>query len=309
MKLLIISTQFCGLTHFTQDFKVRQLLRCYSGFLIILFTASVIINWIFYEHPSATGNSQLPDVVRIIHLLAVRIAHLVCLFEAIYRSKDLLTMNNMMEEQRKILDNMAVKKPKKQFSCTFVCNRYIWLASVYVIFTSLGFVHILLAKDGMPIMFWIIYNISFGMILLRTTQVYIFVINIHYHLEELIEILVNLNLRKEQENRKDQKSMEESLVILKKFVHLYDKIWVLSTMISRYFGISILAIFTSSFITITANGYWIYVTFIGLIDYRFKRFFYIMIIIIWTIPHVMNLMTLANACHKTIAKVRNCKSD
>lgn len=104
--------------------------------------------------------------------------------------------------------------------------------------------------------------------------------------------------------RRNYCNVIESNEIKKIFIirDIYGRLYELTNQINGYFGVSMLINIGNDFISITSNCYWIFIS--------FKEFTssttYILQIAcsaVWSIPHILNILVLANICEQTVKSV------
>lgn len=88
---------------------------------------------------------------------------------------------------------------------------------------------------------------------------------------------------------------------------LYNRLYLLTEIVNRYFGISMLVNLGNDFISITSNCYWIFINFKNFTSTT-KDFLQIAGSAVWSVPHLLNVLILAILCEKTVQCVSRKKT-
>lgn len=310
--------QFFGLNPFSIDKNFcaegSRGLKFYSLFQIFLslfVMAGSIYESNFYLNMESSGIS---DIVDYLQLIGFRLAHLTTIIEAVYHQKSLIKFFTSLNE----VDDMIGKLKSRESFDHRMSNYYAINSAVvfYIGVQLIALVTIILQRDVQAISYsyWSSSLLPYFVCCLRSYQV----INCVWFIKKRFDIL-NIALAKvdlqsnpikhpvvrskfrfykTDGNHLVRSKPMASFEMMIMFRQMYDKLYVLSTIINYSFGLSNLINTAVSFVSITSN---IYFTFLSLQNFSLENDDELKILahIFWSLPHIMNIIAISAACYFT----------
>ncbi|XP_073828631.1 gustatory receptor 2a [Musca autumnalis] len=335
--------QFANLTPWsinrkTWTYERSRLLEFYGGAVIFISTG-VLLHSLFGQNAIITINSNdIGKTVDFIQLVGIRVAHIVSIAEALLRREDQKMFYQQLMEIDKIFEkslNLDVENGKFN---SLAINRSLIISSVYIISEIFILITHLISGDNENFhVYWIFYLLPLIICGLRYFQIFTTIHLIQRRLKKLILVINEINLNKPHkgdDKEKEtffpttlepikvttahsglsgfdglslQKRLAKENVDLKRLLivrDLYNRIFLLTEIFNRYFGISMLINLGNDFISITSNCYWIFINFKNFASTT-KDFLQIAGSSVWSIPHLLNVLILAISCDKTMESTTN----
>ena len=296
----------------SQAFKIFSLFQIGSSLLLLIgsFYASEV-----YLDKESLG---IADIVDYVQLIGFRVLHLIILIEALLHQKSSI---NLLECFCEIDGKIAKLNIDKGLELN---KNYFSIALTMVFYVGgylLAFASLMLRKKSCKEVCYSYWTSSFLPYLvswLRNYQTISFVWFIKKRFEILNEALAKLNLRENPITKpwvetnfsfytsdlhhlkrfKPMKSFEQLML----FRQMYDKLYVLSTVINYSYGLSNLINTAIGFLSITSNIYFIFLSF----SEQHVDVFDVLAKVLLCLPYVVNIVTVSATCHFTILTV-SCK--
>lgn len=292
----------------------------YSIVSIITFLTAFIYGFFqedLFSIPNEQPMNEIAHTVDFIQLTGIRIAHLIILFEALVQRKNLIQLLCKLNDWDLIV--------QKQFKDLAVCHetirkkiilRLLGSGTFYLGIQLTLLLIILIREQYQFTYYWSLYLIPFTVCCLRYVQIYVLISLMKdrfYLINQKIEALQLCSL--EAKNFKVNPevvviksndvllSPVEQLIILRQ---LYDKLWELTNLTNKCFGLSLLVNIGNDFVAITGHCYWIFLT-IENIPVGTNDILAVIGSMIWTIPSLINSFLIASICHVTVEKVSELK--
>ncbi|XP_063709301.1 putative gustatory receptor 2a [Culicoides brevitarsis] len=324
LKPFIKLFQFIGLSPFVVtehgDLMEASVTTIYSIVSISVFLASFIYGFFqedLFSIPNDQPMNEIAHTVDFIQLTGIRFTHLIILFEGLVRRRRLMQLLCKLSDW-----DLIVQKYYNNLHISHETIRRKILLKLLASGTFYGGIQlillliILLRQQYEFTYYWSLYLVSFIVCSLRYVQIYILIslLKDRFHLiNKKIEKL-NLNegtassgnvlMTKNATIINDELSAVQQLIILRQ---LYDKLWELTSLTNKCFGLSLLVNIGNDFIAITGHCYWIFLTMenppVGVND--------ILAVIgstIWTIPSLVNSFMMASICHVTMEEANEAGS-
>lgn len=285
----------------------------YSIVSIAVFLAAFVYGF-FQEDLASIPNDQpmneIAHTVDFIQLTGIRFAHLIILFEGLIRRRKLIQLLCKLNDWdlivQKHYSNMHISHETIRKK---ICLKLLGSGTFYLGIQLILLMIILLRQQYQFTYYWSLYLIPFTVCCLRYVQIYILIslLKDRFH-------LVNKKIEQLQLNASDDfltmknaaiddslsLSPVEQLIILRT---LYDKLWELTNLVNKCFGLSLLVNIGNDFIAITGHCYWIFLT-IENVPVGVNDILAVVGSTIWTIPSLINSFMIASICHVTVEKVR-----
>lgn len=247
--------------------KHKLVLKVYSTVLLIL----IIIAFVFAKYSTEFNDLfkkvTLSTTVTYLLYLVLLLAHLVIAFESLYKSK---MQENLIQAFSTVDQLLSVKT--NNFISYSAEKRKILICNIVMIFVILFLkIPFIIYAQYKPHLkkFAYPYMYSTWILRLRLVQVIYFVILIRSRLilmnEELVKIQSEVNENYPHRSMRDvvsdsrrvhtKYSMQQKLMSLKE---IYGTLHDACELVNDNFGWSLLAIFMQTFITFTANCYWVF---------------------------------------------------
>lgn len=266
-----IHSAFCGLWPSWKSSKYTILLLIYSFFQITY----IIVFFLFAIWNFKLPNATLSVIIGHSIFWSILFTHLVVIIEALVnRNAQLRFIEKFASIDRlfKTKLHVVISYDKEKRS---IFSRLIVLL-VFLFFIRIGLTVHLNYRNQADI-YWYQCILSIWIVRTRSNQVLVFVLilraRLHYIFEKLNEIRIGYNLYSRRINQwtivhdanahfvldsiwtKD--SIYDRLMSLKQ---IYGKLYELCEQINNLFGLSLLTIIAQSFMDITTNAYWIFLT-------------------------------------------------
>lgn len=320
--------QVIGLSPFVVTDNVAlveaKLTTIYSVVSIAVFLGAFIYGF-FQEDIFAIPNEQpmneIAHTVDFIQLTGIRFAHLIILFEGLVQRKNLIRLLCKLNDWDLIIqkhyNNLQISHEtiRKKILLKLLASGTFYLGIQLILLLI-----ILLRQQYKFTYYWSLYLIPFTVCCLRYVQIYILISLIKDRFDLINRKIEQLQLNSAESQTKTNHevlimtnstsnttcdlSPVQQLIILRQ---LYDKLWELTNLTNKCFGLSLLVNIGNDFLAITGHCYWIFLTIenvpVGLND--------ILAVIgstIWTIPSLVNSFMIASVCHVTVEKVSGGRS-
>lgn len=289
----------------------------YSIVSIAVFLAAFIYGFFqedLFSIPNQQPMNEIAHTVDFIQLTGIRFAHLVILFEALMQRKNLIQLlcklNDWDSIVQKYYNNLQISHEtiRKKIILKLLAS-----GTFYIGIQLILLLIILVRAQYQFTYYWSLYLIPFTVCCLRYVQIYILIslIKDRFHLinQKIERLQLNsaekfktnhevLVMTKGDLNNSDLSAVEQ-LIILRQ---LYDKLWELTQLTNKCFGLSLLVNIGNDFVAITGHCYWIFLT-IENIPVGTNDILAVIGSTIWTIPSLINSFMIASICHVTVEKV------
>ncbi|XP_055845346.1 putative gustatory receptor 2a [Episyrphus balteatus] len=320
--------QLCNLSQLKLEKKTwstakSRFLEIYS-YIVVLCSTALLLYGIFV--PTKVANKLSSDIGKtmdFIQLVSIRIAHIACVIETLCRRNEQQMLLKRIQEIDRLFEiSLNIDVDNRKFRSK---NLKSGLAMI-TLYLSCEICIILVTVYGPSpdlVSFWILYFVPFIICGIRYFQYFIFIAIIKQRFRKLIDVLANvslLNANKLSEKEKLYNGKVPATVKLVKNLNkfnknlyrngfdltnllvirdIYNRLWELSILVNKCFGLSILVIVGMDFLAITSNLYWI---FLNLNKYStvYEGFVRVIASAIWSLSHVFNILTIALMCHKTV---------
>ncbi|CRL02091.1 CLUMA_CG015588, isoform A [Clunio marinus] len=297
--------------------------KIYSIFCIAFSILPLSASWYDGKLYLAEDKSDRGFIVDFIQLLGVRLTHLIIVFEAFYQQKLLLEYFVKLYELDMIIetDIGGVKIERNRGKHL----RMLMTAALFYVGVLLVSLVFLMKRDLTIYIYAISYLLSYLISCFRYLQYFHCVWFIRQRLiilnAKFSEIEIdNKNIERKVKNLKFIKSVDvllykndlksqkykknfELLILMRK---MYNKVYILSTLVNYSFGFSLLSNIANDFFSLTANSYFICLSMINSSE-LIEKIFNGVRSFLWCSPHLLNLILASIVCHLTIRTVSNQK--
>lgn len=295
--------QLFGIYPFSIDckFQTKKRIKAYSILLIGLSTlaiAKTLCNKDFYLKGANIGNT-----VDYFQLVGMKVAQLVIILESLYHNKALKRYFELLIEVDGTMRKLEFKiEESKKKHVILLLSMIIFYAGAQLIVVSINTFR---QKDRM-VSYWFDYQLAYFISCLRYFQIFNCVWLIRKRLEILSQSISTIDFEISKVSRfhrsyklsKPINSFEE--VILHREV--YHKLFIMSTMVNTFFGLSTLINIANDFVSLTLNSYFVFLSLrcssisIDVILSVVQSFF-------WSLPHFANILLITIVCQLTIETV------
>ncbi|XP_017851345.1 putative gustatory receptor 2a [Drosophila busckii] len=312
--------QLCNLWPWRLNESTRQLQRCrwleLYGWLVLLGSSVFLAYGLFNadhlmrEDSSVTGN--IGHTVDYIQLVGIRVAHVMALLEALWQRRAQSSFFTQLQElDREFARLLHIEVNNEQLRRRMT-QRAAWMLAGYVL--SQGFILItkMLGTDHTFPMYWLAYLLPLLVCGVRYFQIFTAVLLVRQRLDLLLRLLQSLQLNEtlpggehscdckyivQQLDRDALAAQQRSLQRLMAARQLYQRLWLLVSLLNRCFGLSMLMNLGNDFLAITSNCYWIFLNFRQFAASP-QDFLQIIGSAVWSTPHVGNVLALALICER-----------
>lgn len=314
--------QVCGLAQWTYNGIHSVALRIYSILLIIGFTILFVETLFNSGHYINKNQGIIEHVVSLIQSIGTRLCHIFTLIEAVCRSKSVIIMiQRIMNSEDKFEKNLGFQRNSVLTRKTLYSRLFLFII-FYISVLSVG-LSFVLANDAYHLLnMWIITAISFIVTSLRYLQIFMFVRGINEMLIEFTIFVEQTSLYTKETKASEGHpcinsnaniiydpeqplSVDEKFTKLEEIRIIYDDATLLCDKISTNFGISLLVNLANNFIAVTANCYWFFSALIDLDGFPWKKLLTFLGNVVWSMPHMLNVVAIALVCHWTVERVSN----
>lgn len=313
--------QLLGLSPFSVDEKFwpkeSRNLRFFSLFQIGCFFVSLLGTFSKRELFLSDTQSDVAHLVDFVQLMGVRVAHLIILCESLIHQKSLISFFESLCEIDEMMKKVKIDEyPKKK---SFV---YVGLVVSFYFGAQIVVIWILILREEFHRLSYVwFYILPFLVICIRDFQIISCVgfikkrfELINQRLEEIVlnddklSVVLSYPSLKTSSTFKlytsDLKSFKQPNLIknakqLLLIRQMYEKLYVLSTIVNYSFGLSNIVNIAKGFTAITINLYYIFLRFqivplqgLDVLIACIQSFF-------WLLPHMVNIILLSAACHYT----------
>lgn len=315
--------QFFGMSPFAvdQNFQPKESrwLRFYSLLLIAMALIGLVLSFIQWDMYLNGLKSNTGYIADFLQLVGIRTAHVIILCESMYQRKTLLKFFENLCEVDKMMEKakINIKVEARQ--------RKNYLAIISVLLFNVGMQLMVLIintvfREGYQVLYWVSYLPPFLVSCLRYFQAFNCVLFIRKRYEILNERLAQMQLKDEgfsvpqkliptvdfklyvtDSYLKPSKPLKDfqQIVLMRQ---MYDKLYILSTMVNYSFGLSNLINISNEFVSITVNGYFV---FLSLQSWPLSEDHWLRVIqaIFWCLPHLINIILISTVCHLAVYTV------
>ncbi|CAO1403088.1 unnamed protein product [Diamesa hyperborea] len=308
-------------------------LRIYSFIQIVVFAVSLI--GVIYERDLYLNgkNSNVGNTVDFVQLTGIRIAHFVILCESLIQNKSLIKFFKNLCEIDVMLKKVEIDidfKLEYRSNFKLLCCMIVFYFGMELIVLSILTIRVEYRMVG----YWLSYLFPYLVSCFRYYQVINcvwFIKKRYQYLNDKLEQLkskqkmlkevpsVNVHGKSKfvatigfveesyfkiystaNKHQRKSKSMPikdfEHLILMRE---LYDKLYVISTMINYSFGLSNLVNIGNDFVAITSNCYFVFLS-LQHVPLQEEHVLKVIGSIFWSIPHFVNVFALSAVCHLTV---------
>lgn len=263
--------------------------------------------------------SDVGSTVDYIQLVGMRCSQVVILIEALWNERSLIRFFVSVSEIDKKMQTLGIDRnftnQRAGFSAQLIA------ASTFYIGTSLLHLTILILRSeyGLILNYWMIYFLPYIVSCVRYFQVFNCIWFIKRRIESLNKKLEKIDMTSETVKRiqrplhfklyttdnkfksrpKPIKNFDQLIL----FREAYDKLYVLSTIVSYSFGLSLLVNIANDFVTLTVNSYFVFLRLQKLPHLERDDILRFLESVFWCLPHLMNVIVIAAVCHFTVQTV------
>ncbi|XP_013115193.1 putative gustatory receptor 2a [Stomoxys calcitrans] len=319
----------------TWSLKRCRLLEVYTC-LVILVSTALLLYGLFADDVLIKVNAhEIGETVDLIQLVGIRVSHIVSITEALVRKQEQKRFYDQLKEIDGIFEkrlNVNVNNGKFR---RLTITRGVLMLCVYIV--SEGFIlttHMISTEKESFYTYWIFYMMPLLICGLRYFQMFTAVQMIKRRFDKLILVLNEINLIKpdvtpvdtvkndifyktmepvksvahstftllelslQKQNKRhnvENPDMKRLLIIR----DLYNRLYLMTGILNRFFGISMLVNLGNDFISITSNCYWIFINFKNFAATT-QDFLQIAGSAVWSVPHLLNVLILAILCERTV---------
>lgn len=320
-RIFVNALQICGLAQWTYNLKHSLALTVYSILLIIGFSG-FFLETLFNAGDYIDKNQTIVEhVVGFIQSIGTRLCHIFTLIEALCRSKSVIVMMQRISNSEEKLEQMFGFERNFILTKKTLYSRLFLFTVFYIFVLFVGLTFVLVNSKYHLLNAWIFTTISLFVTSLRYLQIYVFVRGINEVLIELTNFVELTSLCSKDSkrvasaiattfNRNINHDPEGSLSVNEKFAKLeeirliYDEATVLCDEISINFGISLLVNLANNFIAVTGSFYWFFSAVLDLNGFPWKKLLTFLGNVVWSMPHMLNVVAIAIVCHWTVERVR-----
>uniref|UniRef100_A0A1I8MVH4 Gustatory receptor n=1 Tax=Musca domestica TaxID=7370 RepID=A0A1I8MVH4_MUSDO len=305
--------QFTNLTPWSINrkgwiFQRSRILEAYCV-AVILVSVVVLLYGLFSKNAITTINSNdIGKTVDFIQLVGIRVAHIVSIAEALIRREEQKKFYQQLIEIDKIFEkSLNIDLNNGKFHSSTAKSGLLILCVYIISEVFILIAHLISYENENFQIYWIFYLVPLLICGLRYFQTFTSIRLIQKRLNELIKLLNEINLHKPLLELSLHKRQEMENTDMKKLLivrDLYNRLFLLTEIFNRYFGVSMLINLGNDFISITSNCYWIFINFKTFASTT-KNFLQIAGSTVWFIPHVLNVLVLAILCDKTMGCTTN----
>uniref|UniRef100_A0A336KB81 Gustatory receptor n=1 Tax=Culicoides sonorensis TaxID=179676 RepID=A0A336KB81_CULSO len=253
-----------------------------------------------FSIPNEQPMNEIAHTVDFIQLTGIRIAHLIILFEALVQRKNLIRLISRLNDWDLIVqkqfntlhfDHQVIRKKilfKLLGSGTFYLGIQLTLLLIILLRAQYQFTY-----------YWSLYLIPFTdrfqLVNMKIEQL---------QLNASIENSFKNSSRNAKSNSNSPNNHTNDLSSIDQLIivrQLYDKLWELTNLTNKCFGLSLLVNIGNDFVAITGHCYWIFLT-IENIPVGTNDILAVIGSCIWTIPSLINSFMIASICHVTVEK-------
>ncbi|EDW78243.1 uncharacterized protein Dwil_GK16279 [Drosophila willistoni] len=265
------------------------------------------------EVGTAASISNIGHTVDYIQLVGIRVAHAGALLETLWQRQAQQNFYTELHEiDHQFSKALNINVVNNQFRRCSI-RRAMWMLAGYMLSQSFILVTKMLGSDHQFPIYWLYYLLPLLICGMRYYQIFTAVLIIRERLELLLQVLQTLRLSgssdpfgvdsdigkqciaTEMNMRAVSASSLNQLVAVRQ---LYQRLWTLATYLNRSHGLSMLLQVGNDFLAITSNCYWIFLNFRQFVASPYD-FLQIVASIVWSAPHLGNVLILALICERT----------
>lgn len=313
--------QLFGLSPFSIDKnfrpKISNGLRTYSLLQIMLSLFAILTPFFLGNMYNNGLTSSTGYIANFLQLIGTRIAHFIILCESLCQEEMMRKFFVVLSEVDKMMKNskidtkIEVGQRKNHFLVALALIFYIGL-QLMTLLINVKFL------EGNQVSYWACYIAPYLVSCFRYFQVvnYVWFIKKRYEIlnDRLEEIQLKSSLCTKQNHSNVYKLYFKKLRFSRPTVNfqeialmrqMYEKVYVLSTIFNRSFGLSNLFSIANDFVAITVSAYFV---FLSLQSWPLPREYLLMNLqtIFWCLPHFTNIFLIAMVCQLTVQKVSYC---
>lgn len=235
--------------------------------------------------------------VDFLQLVGMKAAQCVIFCESLYHSNVLKKYFTTLREVDDVLEKLQVKRSKsdRKRSLAILISMITFYVGTQLIVVSIN----VYREKHLMVVYWTDYVIAYFISCLRYFQMFHCVWFIRTRVEALNESLSTTN---SEEKWKFNPIFDFERA--NQHRQAYHKLYMMSTMVNKYFGISSLINIANDFVTLTVNCYFVFLSLQGA-AINFDNVLNVVQSFFWSLPHLVNVVLITLICQLTVDTVNS----